>query len=75
MQQPKDLEKELPNCAAGALLLLWISQVRKVAKRAAALRQAEAAITACTKSKADVEEQLAAAKEAKVGFSLYCWAV
>jgi hypothetical protein len=66
VQLPKLLEKELPNCAVGALLLLWISQVRKAANKAASLRQAEAAVAAATKSKAETEEQLAAAKQEKV---------
>jgi hypothetical protein len=31
VQRPRDLEKELPQCALGALLMQWLKQVRDAA--------------------------------------------
>lgn len=66
VQNLKDLEKELPQCHLGVLLLLWIKQVRKVARKAGMLREAEQQLTAAEQAKSNKDKELEAAKEAKV---------
>jgi hypothetical protein len=36
VQRPRDLEKELPQCALGTLLMQWLKQVRDAVQPAAA---------------------------------------
>uniref|UniRef100_A0A383W448 Uncharacterized protein n=1 Tax=Tetradesmus obliquus TaxID=3088 RepID=A0A383W448_TETOB len=65
VQRPRDLEKELPQCGLGALLLQWLKQVRCVARKAAALREANAALAGAREALGKKEQQLEEAKEAK----------
>jgi len=65
------LEASLSGHQAGicVLLLLWLvygGQVRSVARKAAALREAEKALKAAEAAKAKKEEQLTKAKDAQV---------
>ncbi|KAF6264037.1 hypothetical protein COO60DRAFT_1624406 [Scenedesmus sp. NREL 46B-D3] len=70
VQRSRDLEKELPQCALGALLMQWLKQVRCVARKAAALRDASAALQAAREALCKKEQQLEEAKEAKLAMNL-----
>lgn len=64
---PAALEAELAPSRLGLLLLLWLKEVRRSAKRAAALRAAQAALQAVEQQLAAKSTELEAGKAAHVG--------
>lgn len=59
------LENEMPECALGTLLFMWLKQARKVGRRAAAYREAQAAEEGAQKALAEKQAALEAAEKQK----------